>query len=180
MELAQAKSQGYLKNQKSVSSSSSGKKLLAVIGVYTGFGSHLKRNKFRGSWMPRGYITIFALNLLIIQQWFYFLSSFRRRFEKAWGKRSCHTLCDWSEVFLLTFSFLFFFLLLAMFFSLCLNHMGEIILMLMLYKFSSANRGDSLDRKIDQENLATKDFLILVSKNNPFSYFSFRCLLIWI
>lgn len=73
-----------------------------------------------------------------------------------------------------------FFLLLAMFFSLCLNHMGEIILMLMLYKFSSANRGDSLDRKIDQENLATKDFLILVSKNNPFSYFSFRCLLIWI
>jgi hypothetical protein len=51
MELAQAKSQGYLKKQKSVSSS--GKKMLAVIGVYTGFGSHLKRNKFRGSWMPR-------------------------------------------------------------------------------------------------------------------------------
>ncbi|CAN6911804.1 unnamed protein product, partial [Brassica oleracea] len=25
----------------------------------------------------------------------------------------------------------------------------------------SANRGDSLDRKIDEENLATKDFLIL-------------------
>lgn len=41
---------------------------------------------------------------------------------------------------------------------------------------SSANRGDSLDRKIDQENLATKDFLILVSKNNSFAYA--RCLLI--
>lgn len=70
MELAQAKSQGYLKNQKSLSSSSSGnKKMLAVIGVYTGFGSHLKRNKFRGSWMPRGKsntITIFVY--LLIQQ----------------------------------------------------------------------------------------------------------------
>ena len=41
---------------------------------------------------------------------------------------------------------------------------------------SSANRGYSLDRKIDQENLATKDFLILVSKNNSFAYA--RCLLI--
>jgi len=59
MELAQAKSQGYLKKQKSVSSS--GKKMLAVIGVYTGFGSHLKRNKFRGSWMPRGRIITPAL-----------------------------------------------------------------------------------------------------------------------
>ena len=70
MELAQAKSQGYLKNQKSLSSASSGnKKMLAVIGVYTGFGSHLKRNKFRGSWMPRGKsttITIFVC--LLIQQ----------------------------------------------------------------------------------------------------------------
>lgn len=71
MELAQAKSQGYLKNQKSLSSSSSSgkKKMLAVIGVYTGFGSHLKRNKFRGSWMPRGKsntITIFVY--LLIQQ----------------------------------------------------------------------------------------------------------------
>lgn len=66
MELAQAKSQGYLKNQKSVSSS--GKKMLAVIGVYTGFGSHLKRNKFRGSWMPRG--KNYHLLCLVIQQCF--------------------------------------------------------------------------------------------------------------
>lgn len=52
MELTLAKSQGYLKNQKK--SSSSGKKLLAVIGVYSGFGSHLRRNSFRGTWMPQG------------------------------------------------------------------------------------------------------------------------------
>uniref|UniRef100_A0A2P2LE48 Putative beta-1 3-galactosyltransferase 10 isoform X3 n=1 Tax=Rhizophora mucronata TaxID=61149 RepID=A0A2P2LE48_RHIMU len=54
MELTLAKSQGYVKNQLSQSGSSSGQKLLAVIGVYTGFGSRLKRNVFRGSWMPRG------------------------------------------------------------------------------------------------------------------------------
>uniref|UniRef100_A0A5B6YIA3 Hexosyltransferase n=1 Tax=Davidia involucrata TaxID=16924 RepID=A0A5B6YIA3_DAVIN len=54
MELTLAKSQGYLKNQLQQSGSSSGKRLLAVIGVYTGFGSRLKRNVFRGSWMPKG------------------------------------------------------------------------------------------------------------------------------
>ncbi|XP_044463655.1 hydroxyproline O-galactosyltransferase HPGT2-like isoform X2 [Mangifera indica] len=53
MDLTLAKSQGYLKNQLQLSNSSSGKKLLAVIGVYTGFGSRLKRNVFRGTWMPR-------------------------------------------------------------------------------------------------------------------------------
>ncbi|CAH8306097.1 unnamed protein product, partial [Eruca vesicaria subsp. sativa] len=53
MKLAQAKSQGYLKNQKSLSSSSGKKKMFAVIGVYTCFGSHLKRNRIRGSWMPQ-------------------------------------------------------------------------------------------------------------------------------
>lgn len=54
MELTLAKSQGYLKGQSLQSGSSSDKKLLAVIGVYTGFGSHLQRKKFRGSWFPRG------------------------------------------------------------------------------------------------------------------------------
>ncbi|XP_057952989.1 hydroxyproline O-galactosyltransferase HPGT3-like, partial [Malania oleifera] len=50
MDLTLAKSRGYQSKQ---SGSSSGQKLLAVIGVYTGFGSHLKRNVFRGSWMPK-------------------------------------------------------------------------------------------------------------------------------
>ncbi|KAA0064912.1 hydroxyproline O-galactosyltransferase HPGT3-like [Cucumis melo var. makuwa] len=56
MDLTLAKSQGYLKNQlrQSGSSSNPGRKLLAVIGVYTGFGSRLRRNVFRGSWMPKG------------------------------------------------------------------------------------------------------------------------------
>ncbi len=54
MDLTLAKSQGYLKNQLQKSGSSSGKKLIAVIGVFTGFGSRLKRNVFRGSWMPKG------------------------------------------------------------------------------------------------------------------------------
>ncbi|OIW03102.1 hypothetical protein TanjilG_07254 [Lupinus angustifolius] len=49
MELTLAKSQGYLKGQPQQN-----RRLLAVIGVYTGFGSRLKRNVFRGSWMPRG------------------------------------------------------------------------------------------------------------------------------
>ncbi|WZZ24234.1 hypothetical protein YC2023_007635 [Brassica napus] len=97
MELAQAKSQGYLKNQKS-SSSSGTKKMLAVIGVYTGFGSHLKRNRFRGSWMPR---------------------------DDALKK---------------------------------VEERGVVIRFVI---GRSANRGDSLDWKIDEENLATKDFLIL-------------------
>lgn len=54
MDLTLAKSQGYLNNQLQQSKSSSGQRLLAVIGLYTGFGSHLKRNVFRGSWMPKG------------------------------------------------------------------------------------------------------------------------------
>ncbi|CAN6918890.1 unnamed protein product [Brassica oleracea] len=99
MELAQAKSQGYLKNQKS-SSSSGTKKMLAVIGVYTGFGSHLKRNRFRGSWMPR---------------------------DDALKK---------------------------------VEERGVVIRFVI---GRSANRGDSLDWKIDEENLATKDFLILLT-----------------
>ncbi|KAJ4850009.1 hypothetical protein Tsubulata_016245 [Turnera subulata] len=45
MELTLAKSQGYLKNQLQKKGSSSDQRLLAVIGVYTGFGSHLKRNE---------------------------------------------------------------------------------------------------------------------------------------
>lgn len=53
MDLTLAKSQGYLKGQ-GQQKSSSDKRLLAVIGVYTGFGGRLKRNVFRGSWMPRG------------------------------------------------------------------------------------------------------------------------------
>ncbi|XP_021822347.1 hydroxyproline O-galactosyltransferase HPGT3-like isoform X2 [Prunus avium] len=53
MDLTLAKSQGYLKNHLQQKVSSSGQ-LLAVIGVYTGFGSHLNRNMFRGSWMPKG------------------------------------------------------------------------------------------------------------------------------
>ncbi|KAI3973924.1 hypothetical protein MKX01_030500 [Papaver californicum] len=53
MDLTLARSQGYLKccSQQNVSGQ---KKLLAVIGVYTGFGSRLRRNVFRGSWMPKG------------------------------------------------------------------------------------------------------------------------------
>ena len=54
MDLTLAKSQGYLKNHLQQSGSSSSSQLLAVIGVYTGFGGRLKRNVFRGSWMPRG------------------------------------------------------------------------------------------------------------------------------
>ncbi|MBA0662621.1 hypothetical protein Goklo_006710, partial [Gossypium klotzschianum] len=54
IDLTLAKSQGYLKHQLPQSESSSQRKLLAVIGVYTGFGSYLKQNTFRGSWMPRG------------------------------------------------------------------------------------------------------------------------------
>ncbi|KAI5673328.1 hypothetical protein M9H77_13692 [Catharanthus roseus] len=54
MELTLAKSQGYLTNRLQQNGSLSMKKYLAVIGVYTGFGSHLSRNTFRGSWMPKG------------------------------------------------------------------------------------------------------------------------------
>ncbi|MBA0628312.1 hypothetical protein Godav_023070 [Gossypium davidsonii] len=60
MDLTLAKSQGYLKHQLPQSKSSSQRKLLAVIGVYIGFGSYLKRNTFRGSWMPREIIGCYA------------------------------------------------------------------------------------------------------------------------
>lgn len=98
MELTLAKSQGYLKNRLKQSGSVSGKKYLAVIGVYTGFGSRLARNTFRGSWMPRG-DALFKL-----------------------------------------------------------EERGVVIRFII---GRSANRGDSLDRNIDEENRVTKDFLIL-------------------
>ncbi|AQL01650.1 Hydroxyproline O-galactosyltransferase HPGT3 [Zea mays] len=55
MDLTKAKSEGYLWGNRTAAVDSDKKQqLLAVIGVYTGFGSRLKRNVFRGSWMPRG------------------------------------------------------------------------------------------------------------------------------
>ncbi|KAL5786023.1 hypothetical protein ACOSQ2_008415 [Xanthoceras sorbifolium] len=98
MDLTLAKSQGYLKNRVKQSGSSSGKKMLAVIGVYTGFGSRLKRNVFRGSWMPKG-------------------DALRKLEERG------------------------------------------VVIRFVIGR--SANRGDSLDRNIDEENRMTKDFLIL-------------------
>ncbi|KAK9280646.1 hypothetical protein L1049_014342 [Liquidambar formosana] len=98
MDLTLAKSQGYLKNQLQQSGSSSGQRLLAVIGVYTGFGSRLKRNVFRGSWMPKG-------------------DALKKLEERG------------------------------------------VVIRFVIGR--SANRGDSLDRIIDEENRLTKDFLIL-------------------
>ncbi|KAG5540953.1 hypothetical protein RHGRI_020993 [Rhododendron griersonianum] len=98
MELTLAKSQGYLQNKLQQSGSSSGKRLLAVIGVYTGFGSRLKRNVFRGSSMPKG-------------------DALRKLEERG------------------------------------------VVMRFVIGR--SANRGDSLDRIIDEENQLTKDFLIL-------------------
>lgn len=37
------------------------------------------------------------------------------------------------------------------------------ICMICVFYFSSPNRGDTLDRNIDEENLTRRDFLILVS-----------------
>ncbi|KAH1105392.1 hypothetical protein J1N35_009160 [Gossypium stocksii] len=98
MDLTLAKSQGYLKHQLPQSESSSQRKLLAVIGVYTGFGSYLKRNTFRGSWMPRG-------------------DALKKLEERG------------------------------------------VVIRFVIGR--SANRGDSLDRHIDEENSKMKDFFIL-------------------
>ncbi|KAK3020360.1 hypothetical protein RJ639_047813 [Escallonia herrerae] len=100
MELTLAKSQGYLKGQLQQSGSSSGKRLLAVIGVYTGFGSRLHRNVFRGSWMPRG-------------------DALKKLEERG------------------------------------------VVIRFVIGR--SANRGDSLDRNIDEESHMANDFLILDS-----------------
>ncbi|KAK4401290.1 Hydroxyproline O-galactosyltransferase HPGT3 [Sesamum angolense] len=98
MELTLAKSQGYLRKQLQESGTSSGKKLLAVIGVYTGFGGRLRRNIIRGSWMSK------ADDLAKLEE-------------------------------------------------------RGIVVRFVIGR--SANRGDSLDRNIDEENHAMKDFLIL-------------------
>ncbi|GMI88484.1 hydroxyproline O-galactosyltransferase 2 [Hibiscus trionum] len=97
MDLTLAKSQGYLKHQLQQSESSK-QKLLAVIGVYTGFGSFLNRNKYRGSWMPKG-------------------DALKKLEERG------------------------------------------VVIRFVIGR--SANRGDSLDRHIDEENNKTKDFFIL-------------------
>ncbi|XP_071719942.1 hydroxyproline O-galactosyltransferase HPGT3-like isoform X1 [Rutidosis leptorrhynchoides] len=98
MEITLAKSQGYLKNQLKQPGSTSTNKFLAVIGVYTGFGSRLNRNVFRGSWMPKG-------------------DSLKKLEDRG------------------------------------------IVIRFIIGR--SPNRGDSLDRQIDEENRTTNDFLIL-------------------
>ncbi|KXG19439.1 hydroxyproline O-galactosyltransferase HPGT2 isoform X2 [Sorghum bicolor] len=101
MDLARAKTEGYLwENRTAAVDSGKKQKLLAVIGVYTGFGSHRKRNVFRGSWMPRG-------------------DALKKLEEKG------------------------------------------VVIRFVIGR--SANRGDSLDRNIDDENQQTKDFLLLES-----------------
>ncbi|KAK8343189.1 hypothetical protein V6Z11_A08G294700 [Gossypium hirsutum] len=123
MDLTLAKSQGYLKHQLPQSESSSQRKLLAVIGVYTGFGSYLKRNTFRGSWMPRALIWIFRWLLLS---------------------------------FLHVLSALLWFLTGG-----ALKKLEERGVVIRFVIGRSANRGDSLDRHIEEENSKTKDFFIL-------------------
>ncbi|CAM8973014.1 unnamed protein product [Rhodiola kirilowii] len=98
MDLTIAKSQGFLKVHLQQSGSASTKKFLAVIGVYTGFGSHLKRNMFRGSWMPKG-------------------DALKKLEDRG------------------------------------------IVIRFVIGR--SPNRGDSLDRRIDEESSLTKDILIL-------------------
>ncbi|KAI7743867.1 hypothetical protein M8C21_030316 [Ambrosia artemisiifolia] len=98
MELTLAKSQGFIKNQLTQNGSSSSKKLLAVIGIYTGFGSRLQRNAFRGSWMAG-------------------VDSVKELEERG------------------------------------------IVIRFVIGR--SPNRGDSLDRNIDEENHMKNDFLIL-------------------
>ncbi|KAJ0031004.1 hypothetical protein Pint_12441 [Pistacia integerrima] len=119
MDLTLAKSQGYLRNQLQQSDSSSGKKLLAVIGVYTGFGSRLKRNMFRGTWMPRVAVSrnICAFHLHILKIIVFADDALRKLEERG------------------------------------------VVIRFVIGR--SANRGDSLDRNIDEENRTTKDFLIL-------------------
>ncbi|KAF6158090.1 hypothetical protein GIB67_014884 [Kingdonia uniflora] len=96
MDLTLAKSQGYLKKKNNKQQND--RKLLAVVGVFTGFGSRLRRNTFRGSWMPKG-------------------DALRKLEEKG------------------------------------------VVIRFVIGR--SSNRGDSLDRIIDEENRMTKDFLIL-------------------
>ena len=57
MDLAVAKSLDYFFPETSLPK----KKLLAVVGIYTGFGGKLTRNAFRGSWMPKGFTFVFFL-----------------------------------------------------------------------------------------------------------------------
>ncbi|XP_042062612.1 hydroxyproline O-galactosyltransferase HPGT3-like [Salvia splendens] len=95
MELTIAKSQGYLKSQVQPSS---GRKLLAVIGIYTSFGGRLRRNVTRSSWMSDA---------------------------DALAK---------------------------------LEQLGIAVRFVI---GRSPNRGDTLDRNIDEENLTRRDFLIL-------------------
>ncbi|KAG8487428.1 hypothetical protein CXB51_020909 [Gossypium anomalum] len=144
MDLTLAKSQGYLKHQLPQSESSSQRKLLAVIGVYTGFGSYLKRNTFRGSWMPRGD----ALEKLE-ERGVVIRFVIGRRYSIIFNPYFIHA-------FLYGLSILFF----AQFHSFAIMQLvgtnG-----INYFEIGSANRGDSLDRHIDEENSKTKDFFIL-------------------
>ncbi|PPD79281.1 hypothetical protein GOBAR_DD23791 [Gossypium barbadense] len=122
MDLTLAKSQGYLKHQLPQSESSSQRKLLAVIGVYAGFSSYLKRNTFRGSWMPRG-------------------DALKKLEERGVvirfviGRR-------YSIIFNPYFIHFHSFAIMQLVGTNGINY----------FEIGSANRGDSLDRHIDEEN----------------------------
>lgn len=100
MELTLARSQGYLHKHLNWNATVSSQRLLAVIGIYTGFGSHSNRNRIRNTWMPTG-------------------SALRKLEEKG------------------------------------------IVIRFVVGR--SANRGDSLDRQINEEIKETNDFLVLES-----------------
>ncbi|MFQ6643164.1 hypothetical protein Gotur_018794 [Gossypium turneri] len=104
MDLTLAKSQGYLKHQLPQSESYSQRKLLAIIGVYTRFGSYLKRN---------------TLEVL--------------------GCLEFHS-----------------FAIMQLVGTNGINY----------FEIGSANRGDSLDCHIDEENSKMKDFFILNTVRN--------------
>eukprot|EP00252_Welwitschia_mirabilis_P015442 TRINITY_DN3394_c0_g1_i1.p1 TRINITY_DN3394_c0_g1~~TRINITY_DN3394_c0_g1_i1.p1 ORF type:complete len:354 (+),score=65.36 TRINITY_DN3394_c0_g1_i1:279-1340(+) len=100
VELALARSQGYLNKQPSWNSSTNVQRYLAVIGIYTGFGGTLNRNRLRNTWLPTG-------------------KALRSLEEKG------------------------------------------IIVRFVIGR--SPNKGDSLDRKINEEAAKTNDFFILES-----------------
>nr|XP_027110151.1 hydroxyproline O-galactosyltransferase HPGT1-like isoform X2 [Coffea arabica] len=135
MELVAARQEGFVSSHLPEKNSISNKRPLVVIGILTGFSHKSKRDAIRKAWMGAGKV------LKKIEDEKGIIARF------VIGRRY-HFFC---------FAIFHFF-----FFNCSLLEVILVVAVSLRFELScSSNRGDSLDRSIDNENKETNDFLIL-------------------
>ncbi|GJU89219.1 hydroxyproline O-galactosyltransferase HPGT1-like protein [Tanacetum coccineum] len=166
-ELDEAKKEGFVsKHLTETKGTDEKKKLLAVVGILTGFGRRHNRDAIRKAWMPTGRIPfpfvsfILTLTILVLFVNFtcekalantimcqYMLLKIKRTYYRAAGEISFYNINNHLKILLA---------------GTTLKKMEDekgVIIRFVIGK--SSDRGDSSDTDISNENKKTHDFLIL-------------------